>query len=304
MRGGPVRARNGISPSIWFVDAQRGSDSNDGRNPQKPAKTLADLIGDGSSSRAKSGDTIFVVGNITEEITAYNLLEDITIIGAANRPRHADKARDFATYSTYTGISGCSWREAASHAASTPLLTIRGQGWCIENILFVPPSDAAALHLERNALSDVSEYDASHLSVKGCRFAGGQSGIEDTGGAFNVSLIDCVFHGSTNAVKSLTSAVDQATGWVIQGCVFRSNTNHLVVDAKEWTIVDNVFGKFTTQSIKLDQLGNAGSSNIISRNALSGTYSIAGGYKSNGAADEWGGNYNSLAGGITASDPA
>ena len=115
------------------------------------------------------------------------------------------------------------------------------------------------------------------------------SGIEDAGGAFNVDVDDCAFHGSTNAIKTLSTGVAQPLMWTIRKSRFRDNTNHLVVDATQWEIIDNVFGKFTTQSIKLDQVGNAGGYNIISRNSLSGTYSIAGGYKSNAATDEWGG---------------
>ncbi len=296
---GPLTRRAPAAPSEWFVDAQGGGDTRDGRDPNAPLKTVAAAL-----ALAKSGDTIYVVGNITEEITASNLLEDISIIGVANRPRHADKARDFASFPTYKGISGCSWRQAASHGVTTPLLKIRGQGWHIENILFVPPSDAAAIFLDRNALSDVSEFDASHLTVKGCRFAGGQSGIEDSGGNFNVSIENSVFHAATNAIKTLNTAVAQPLMWTVKNCLFTNNTNHLLVDATQWQIIDNVFGKFTTQSVKLDQIGNAGGANVISRNALSGTYSIAGGYKSNAATDEWGGNYNSIAGGVTAADPA
>lgn len=297
---GPLTRRYPTAPNEWFVNPQDGSNSADGRNPAAPLATVAQAL-----TNAKSGDVIYVTGNITEEITGSNLLEDISIIGFANRPRHADHARDALAGTT---VSGASWREAASHGATTPLLKIRAQGWHIENILFVPPSDAAALELERNALSDVSEFDASHLTVKDCRFAGGQSGIEDDGGCFNVLVENCIFHGSTNAIKTLNTAVAVPLAWVVDKCHFRQNTNHIVVSAAHWVIKNSVFGKFTTDAINLTAVaGNdaAELENVVVNNALSGTYSNAGGYRDGGGTtDEWGGNYNSLAGGVTAAQPA
>lgn len=299
----PLTSRFPIAPSDWFVDPQNGGDTADGRDPASPLATVAEAL-----DKASSGDTIYVVGNITEEVTGSNLLEDITIVGVANRPRHADHARDIDTYPTYAGVSGAAWRQAASHAASTPLLKIRGQGWRVENILFVPPSDAAAIELERNALSNVSEYDASHFSAKGCRFAGGQSGIEDDGGCFNVHIEECTFHGSTNAIKTLNTAVAVPLAWVVEKCRFFNNTNHIVVSATDWVIKLCTFGRFTTDSINLTLVaGNdAGElANVVTQNLLSGTYSNAGGYRDGGGTtDEWGGNFNSLTGGVTAAQPA
>lgn len=280
--------RNGTVPNVWFVDAQAGSTSADGRDPRRPKKTLAPII-QSSSPLARSGDTIFVVGNITEEITASNLLEDITIVGVGNRPRHADKARDYATYPTYRGISGASWREAASHGATTPLLKIRGQGWHIENLLMVPPSDAAAIYLERNALSNISEYDASHLLVKDCRFAGGQSGIEDSGGQYGVRIERCKFLSNTNGIKSLSTAVDVATAWELVDNFFSSCTNSVLVSAKEWAVLRNVFGKFTTWSLNLIALSAQGDYNNVFGNTFAGDYDAK---YIGGANDNWAGNYS------------
>ena len=284
----PLTRRSGLAPVEWFVDAQRGSDTSDGRDPRSPKATLATLIGNGASSLANSGDTVYVVGNVTEEITGYNLLEDISIIGVANRPRHADKARDYATYA-YKGISGASWREAASHGATTPLLTIRGQGWYIENILFVPPSDAAAIYLERNALSNISEFDASHLQVRGCRFAGGSVGIQDVGGGFGVHLYDNVFQSNTHGIRGTSTSVDVPTQWHLRGNVFMDCTNSLIVSAKQWLIMDNVFGKFTTTSVDLINLSAQGSNNEVHGNYLSGDYDAK--YIPS-STDEWAGNYS------------
>ena len=48
--------------------------------------------------------------------------------------------------------------------------------------------DAAAIYLERNALSGTSEYDASHASIIGCRFDAGLVGIENAGGCGFVTV--------------------------------------------------------------------------------------------------------------------
>lgn len=288
----PLSFRSGVIPTQWFVNAQLGSDGGSGLDPRSPKQTLATLIGNGASSLAHSGDTIYVVGNITEEITAYNLLEDITIVGLGNRPRHADHARDYASYPTIAaaGISGCSWRQAASHGSTTPLLKIRGQGWRIENILFVPPSDAAAIYLDRNALSDVSEYDPSHLTVEGCRFAGGQSGIEDSGGCFNVNLKNCKFHGSTNGIKTLNTAVAVPLQWLVEDCVFEDNTNHIVVSASKWHILRCISGSFVTKGFDLTAVSSQGDLNTVFGCTLSGDYSSP--VYRGGTNDNWAGNYS------------
>jgi len=296
--GSVLAVRGPIIPSDWFVDPQHGSDSADGRDPRSPLATIA-----GALAKCVSGDKIYFVGNVREEITSSNLLEDISIIGMSNRPRHADHARD----GIGNGAQGASWRQAASHGATTPLLIIRGQGWHLENFLMVPPSDAAAVKLERNALSGTSEYDASHFSAKGMRFVGGQSGIEDSGGHFNVLLDDCIFQANTDGIKTLNTAVAIPLQWEIRNCHFSQNTHHIRVSAAYWDIHDNAFGKFTTTGINLTFVaGNdAGElANLIWNNLLSGTYSAAGGYiEGGGNTDEWGGNYNVIAGGVTAAQP-
>lgn len=288
----PGRGRNAIAPTTWFVDAQLGFDGHSGTDPRKPKKLLTPLIGNGSSSKAHSGDTIYVVGNITEEITAYNLLEDISIIGIGNRPRHADRARDYASYAFATNpqdeISGVSWRQASSHGVTTDLLTIRAQGWHLENILFVPPSDAAAIGLSRNALSDVSEYDASHLTLVNCRFAGGQDGIRDTGGHFNVHIKECSFHDQTgNGILTVNTAVAVPLAWVVEDCRFWGNANHIRVSANHWVVRRNSFGYFTNFSVSLAHVSAQGERNQVYMNYFSGDYD---GEYLGGANDEWAGN--------------
>lgn len=287
-----------VNPNDATADDDR-SEADNGKSWTHPFETMAEAF-----THVQSGDTIYFTGNIAEEVTASNLLEDVTIVGVANRPRHADHARDAATYDFSKGYGGATWREAASHTATTPLLTLRGQGWRLVNFLMVPPSDAAAIKLERNALSDVSEYDPSHLSLFGMRLVGGQSGIEDSGGCFNVHIDQCTFQDNTNGIKTLDTAVAVPLQWVIENSHFIGNTNHLVVDASKWTIRGNTFGNGATVYIKLNQNGSTSGKNMLYANAFAGTYSNVGGYTGSASSDEWGGNWNSISGGVTAADPA
>lgn len=293
---GPLTRRYPTAPSEWFVDPQNGGSGADGRDPSSPLSTVA-----GALAKASSGDTIYVVGNITEEITGSNLLEDISIIGVANRPRHADHARDQLAGTT---VSGASWRQAASHGATTPLLKIRGQGWHIENILFVPPSDAAAIFLDRNALSGVSEFDASHATIKGNRFAGGQNAIDVTD-CFNVHIVGNTFQDATAAaIMSTGTGVAQPLMALIEGNEFNNNDKHISVAYSRATIKGNTFGVFTTLSIDLTDGGaGGGGNNVITLNYLFGTYAAAD-YVVAAASDEWGANMNSTTGGWTAADPS
>jgi len=278
--------RNAFVHGAFYVDPQNGSAAVSGRDPRRPVSTVSAAL-----SACRSGDTVYVVGNITEEITGSNLMEDISIIGVANRPRHADHARDIATYTTYLGSSGASWRQASSHGATTPLLKVRAQGWHIENILFVPPSDAAAIYLERNALENVSEYDASHAVIKGCRFAGGQDGVVDSGGCHNVIVEGNVFHQQSSVgIETLSTSVAVPLRWQVLNNYFSQGTEHVKVSANYWLVKGNTFGRFSgTYSLNLKAVSAQGEYNEVHGNYFSGDYD---GAYLGGANDDWSGNYS------------
>jgi hypothetical protein len=270
---------------VLFVDGNRGLDGNRGTSTGRAFKTMAQAM-----TNVQSGDTIFLRGNITENITAPAGVFDVSIIGAGNRPRHAD------AHTGNNGYSGATWKAAVT---SDPLCIVRQQGWRFENILFACPTTDAALDFIRDAASGDSERDSSHAIVRGCRFAGGQDGIRITGteNVFNVLVEDNMFHDQTGT--SIVSSGGFAHRWMIRNNEFVANANHIDVGFTQATIRDNNFGKFTTKSIDL----TGGANTVVTRNHLSGTYSNVGGYTA-GTNDEWGGNFNSLSGGVTASDPA
>jgi hypothetical protein len=269
---------------VLFVDGNRGSDGNRGTEQGRAYATMAKAM-----TAVASGDTIYLRGNVTENITAPAGVFDVTIIGAGNRPRHAD------AHTGNNGYSGATWKALVT---SDPLLILRQQGWRLENILFACPTTDAALDFIRDAASGDSERDSSHATVRGCRFAGGQDGIRITGteNVFNVLVEDCMFHDQTGT--SIVSSGGFAHRWQIRNNEFVANANHIDVGFTQAVIRDNNFGKFTTKAIDL----TGGANNVVTRNHLSGTYSIVGGYTA-GTNDEWGGNFNSLSGGVTAADP-
>lgn len=167
-------------------------------------------------------------------------------------------------------------------------------------MLFVPPSDDAAIDFIRDAAAGDAERDSSHAEILGCRFAGGSIGVKISGTEIvhGVRITRCNFQDIATAISA---AAAYARRFEIVGNIFELNTNHLVAALTDCYLLQNIFGQFTTKSIDLT---GGGGHNVITQNYLSGTYTIGGGYTTSGATDEWGGNYNSIAGGLTAADPA
>jgi hypothetical protein len=276
---------------VYFVDGNHGADGNDGTTPDTALKTMAAAF-----LKLVSGDTILFKGNITEQIDTPVQIFDVSIIGAPNRPRHADAT-------PAGGESGATWKPPAAPTAATPLLRIRQQGWRLINFLMDAPADAAAVRCFRDGGAGNAERDASHTAFLGMKILGGSIGIEDHGGVGHLWIDDCDFHDLTHAIKNTIGAgIGQPLfRAMIRNSRFRANTNHVVAGAQEAHIYDNIFGSFTTLGI--DLTGGVGK-NVITKNLLSGTYSIAGGYKRAAADDEWAGNFANLTGGVTEADPA
>jgi hypothetical protein len=270
---------------VIYVDGNRGSDGNNGKSGGRAYATMAKAM-----TVVASGDTIYLRGNVTENITAPAGIFDVSIIGVGNRPRHAD------AHTGNNGYSGATWKASVT---SDPLCIVRQQGWRFENILFACPTTDAALDFIRDAASGDSERDSSHAIVRNCRFAGGQDGIRISGteNVFNVLVEGCMFHDQTGT--SIVSSGSYAYRWTIRNNVFVANGIHIDVGFTQSAIYDNTFGKFTTTSIDL----TGGTDTMVSGNRLFGTFSISGGYKP-GTTCEWGGNFNSLTGGVTDADPA
>lgn len=297
----------------WFVSGFSGStlnparfrvgnDSNDGKSWDRPFLTMAKAL-----SVAQTNDRIFFAGKIAEEIdistiTDLNLKFDISIIGCGSK-HHADQP---GSGSSLYDPGAAVWQPPASPTAATALLNVYGRGWKFYDIVFDCPVDAAAVILNRNALSGTSEYDASHAQFHGCRFTSGLVGIQNAGGASFVTVKNCEFlilSGSGAAgIKCTSTSVAVPLSWRILDNHFFNNASHILSSMSYSTIKGNMFGRFTaTLSIDIDDQPspNQGEYNIITENYLSGSYGVTA-YPA-GSNNEWAGNQNVA--GVTSADP-
>jgi hypothetical protein len=275
--------------SVWYVDGNLGNAASNGKSWSTALLTMADAF-----NRMATGDTIFFKGNIREQISTPAGIFAGKIIGVG-RPRHAD------AHTTNNGYHAPTWKVPSVEVTTTPLLTIRQQGWELYNILFDGPSAAAAVQLFRDAGADDAEDDASHAVIQGCKFVTGQNHVEVKGGLSQCEIYDNMFFGATAAsfIETVGAGVGTNNYHRVMRNHFHNNISHIDCGMNYASIADNIFGKFTTVGVDL----RTGSENVVVRNALYGTYSNVGGYYA-GTNDEWGGNYNSTSGGVTASDPA
>lgn len=242
----------------YFVDATTGGNGNSGLSWGAPLLTMAAAF-----ARIASGDRIYFRGKIREQLTTPVQIFDVAIIGAANRPRHADAT-------PAGGESGATWTTPASGASTTtPLLKVIQQGWRIENFVMAGPSAAACVQTFRDGGADNAERDASHFEAHNVRFASGRDGIEDSGGCYNVGIFDCSFHDLTEYCVKFTVGAGIGIGYRWQfkrnRCFDCGKWILYPSTGKEWEIQDNVVVKITTPGI--DTSGGAGG-NVVTGNVF------------------------------------
>jgi hypothetical protein len=275
----------------WFVDASSGVDGN-GESPQKASATMDKIF-----DKLASGDIIYAIGNIREQLVTPVQVFDVTIIGCGNRPRNADAVPAGGNWGAVT------WRAPASGGtAAQATLRILQQGWTIYNILFnMIDTNAAGIEIVRNAGADDAERDASHASIIGCRFAGAGIGIRSgVAGSFTENTTNVLVQGNT--FLSNTTAILQTAGfgglnWQIKDNDFITCTNDIVGPFSATKIIGNRMSLAPTASIVL----TGGAGNMVHYNALPGTYA-AGALYAPGTSDDWNGNAAST--GFTAAVPA
>ncbi len=240
--------------TIRYIDTNTGSDANDGLSWAEAKLTM-----DATFDVLASGDVIMFRGNIREQLTTPTGAADVTIIGAGNRPRHAD------THPLNGELAAATWKTPAS-STNVPLLIVQNPGWRFVNILFAAHASNYALRLERNAVEDATEIDASHLEVIGCRFASGAGGISDTGGCFNVAVRDCHFMALTTAcILGVGNIGVGQLAWRIEGNHFNNFTNGVKIAAHECVITRNYFtdGGTPNTTFVLNTNNGAGRDNFI-----------------------------------------
>jgi len=277
----------------WFVDSSYGGDG-DGRSPGTAFATM-----DRAFDSIASGDIIYFVGKIEEQLVTPVQIFDVTVVGCGNRPRHADATPAGGNW------AASQWGAPSGGTAAQATVRVLQQGWRFVNILFTAIDvNAACVEIVRNAGAGDAERDGSHCQLLGCRFAGTGIGIRSgvaglfTEIAFNVEVANCKFNDMTTAMSGING-----NGWHIHHNVFGPNTSQITMALQNSVIEYNNIGPFTAagSSGGIDLNGGTGT-NQVSWNNLSGTYSIAGGYRVGGAGDNWYGNASSA--GFTSADPA
>lgn len=274
----------------WFVDPARGG-GRSGRSPSDAFSTM-----DQAFDSLASGDIIYAIGDIREQLVTPAQVFDVTIVGCGNRPRNADSTPSGGQYGAIT------WRAPASGGtAAQATLRIIQQGWSIYNILFnMIDTNAAGIEIVRNAGSGDDERDASHTTVAGCRFAGAGVGIRSGATSFTENTTNCLIVGNT--FLSNTYGIRQTSGfgglnWQIEDNRFFTCTNDIVGTFSATKILRNSMSLAPTGSIIL----TGGAGNMVHGNYLPGTYA-AGTLYAPGTNDNWNGNAAST--GFTAAVPA
>lgn len=294
-RGGFV---NGLNPTIvgriWYVNGEesanltlnphQGSDSNSGRSPNSPLATITRAL-----ALVDSYDVIVISGVFREQCVAPQDVFDVTIVGAANRPRQATDG------GVATG-GGSSWLAPAVPTATTPLLKLREQGWTLSNFMMAPVASSACVRVSR-AEPLVTDYDASHATFQNMYFVGGGAlgiGIEDVGGCGFVLIENCRFQALLDtAIKGISTGVAVPQGWIIQNNTFRGNLNDIKMSSNFGLIKENSFftpgSGATNKVISTTFIGAQGGNNNLLWNQFPNTEAeIAPGSGYTGAAtDNW-----------------
>lgn len=268
--------RLGFISKPWFLFPQ-------GNGPRGSYSTFAEI-----KPNLKSRDVIVLGGVLREQAVAPDDVYDVTIIGAANRPRQATSG------GVPTGGGAC-WLPPTSPVATTPLLELVAQGWAIYNIEFTPVNASAAIRLTRSA--SVDTIDAGHCTIEGCFFGanGGttQIGIEDNGGCGFVRVANCRFQGlGGTAIKGLNTAAAVPQMWDIDSNLFNGNTNAIAMSLTESRVRNNMIRQTANDAnnkVNLIAVAGQGSLNQVINNIFSdaaANVTIAKGYKP-GTTDVW-----------------
>lgn len=263
--------------SVWYLFPQGGG-------PRGAFSTFTDL-----KPNLRSRDLIILSGVLREQAIAPDDVFDVTIVGAANRPRQATSG------GTPTGGGACWLAPASGAVATTPLLELTRQGWAVENIEFTPHTSSAAIRLTRSATVDL--IDAGHFRASGCLFAAnggsGQIGIEDNGGCGFCLIEDNRFQGLTGtALLGLNTAAAIPRDWHIRYNRFNGNTNAIAMSLTESLIEWNKIRQTandTNNKVNLVAVAGQGSLNEVLRNMFpdaAANVTIAKGYKP-GTTDVW-----------------
>lgn len=264
----------GVINKVWYLFPQGGG-------PRGSFETFADL-----SPNLRSRDLIYLSGVLKEQAQTPVGVFDVTVLGAANRPRQATNG------GVPTG-GGASWLAPTSVTAGAALIQVIEQGWEFNNIQFAPPAALDCIRFRRRETATIP--DASHGVVRGCYFSTGGaagSGI-NIGECSRIHVEDCDFSalGTGYAIHNTADGgIMSPTFAHIRGNRFhRGNVNDIVCALGNSIIEDNIFmGLFATEGgwrINLD--GGSAANLVINNYTVDVDTTIALGFKKCNAADVW-----------------
>ncbi len=242
-----------IAGNIWFVDGWKSA-SGDGSSWDTAFNTMAEAF-----ENITSNDVIYLTGRVTEQIVAPLGVFDVSIIGATGgNPRQSTNNGAQAGYSAY-------WTYETDNTVA--LLTLREQGWNIDNICFAPPAStattAAAILMVR---AETATYpDPSHAVIQNCYFAGGGNAIIDSGGVGFVHLLNNKFYAQTGFSHQNIAGAGIAAPlmWKIEGNRFLNMANGIKAAFSHAVITKNFFtdGGTPNTTVVLDTAAAGGGGN-------------------------------------------
>jgi len=232
--------------NVWYLLPQGGGGTLG--NPKRNVfATFAEL-----APNLRDKDLIILGGVLREQALAPLGVFDVTIMGGANLPRQA----------TNSGVptgGGAYWTfpTETTPTAATALLTLREQGWAIQNIAFTPFTSSPCI--EGIRAESATYPDPSHLLIDGCLMIDGTTGIgfQDSGGCSDVVIQDCRFQSLATAIKGIAGAgiATPLTHQYLRN-FFNQNTNDIVIGCSYGIIQGNRFKNTTTQKVDLTAGGH------------------------------------------------
>jgi hypothetical protein len=254
-----------------------------GGGPRGAFTTFAAL-----SSHLRSRDTILFSGVLREQAMTPVGVFDVSIIGAANRPRQATSG------GVATG-GGASWLSPTVPVATTALIQVIEQGWRFENIQFAPVAASDCIRFRRMETATIP--DASHGAVVGCYFSTGGAGGHgvNVGECKNILIEGNHFEalGTGTAIRNTADGgIMNPTYAVIRKNRFgRGNAGDIICALGNSLIEENIFySVFGTEAgFRIDLAGDGVGNRIINNWFADATaqYAVAGGFRGTDATDIW-----------------
>lgn len=238
-------------PDIW-VRPQSGVNASADGTYDKPYATMAGAFG---SSLFKPGVVIGLLGVLTEEVTAP-IVNDITILGMGNQPRQA-------TTSGAPNGGGATWLSPSGGTGS--LLTIRGQGWRVENIYFnnsATGTTTGCIKLVGGGDPPLTA-DAGHAQIIGNVFTGEANGLYLDGGPGFLTIQGntfMFFDSSGDCAILAGGSGGTGYGTKVLNNFFEANLTHIkaLSSAYGWIVAHNHFSYISggvTTSVFIDFTG-------------------------------------------------